>query len=416
MGELLAHYWRPMLIHLRYKGLSNESAEDLLQDFMVELLDQDLLSVADPQKGRFRSLLLTALDRFLISRVRYQHAAKRAPASLTSLDAAASDTVPAAATDAALAFERAWALDVLAEALARMERECAEAGESSRWEIFQERMVVPLFSDAPEADFSELAARHGLDSGKAAMNLLVTAKRQFSRLLRDVIREYVTRNSASSKPVRAVSKRESTKNSHGIDGINLEEHLVRQTVERELADLQQVLSQTRAVAEAVGTLQHEDDSADSVKSRYWRLLTERPSESDWWSSLFSAGSEVNDDALSAGCTDLLQRPLASVPDCDSAEGCTIGDALRDEHPSLDTLKALKHWFNLQRFSPAGDVPPPLANGLYLLVLAAALTKCGQRITGLADTQFRSGLEWLAAQRWLAKDLQRIVLNAQSTLP
>ncbi|MFO1095112.1 MAG: hypothetical protein U0992_17670 [Planctomycetaceae bacterium] len=72
-------YWRPMLIHLRFKGLSQEAAEDVLQDFMIELLDQDLLSIADPQKGKFRSLLLTALDRFLISRLRHQNAAKRSP-------------------------------------------------------------------------------------------------------------------------------------------------------------------------------------------------------------------------------------------------------------------------------------------------------------------------------------------------
>jgi DNA-directed RNA polymerase specialized sigma24 family protein len=416
MGELLAHYWRPMLIHLRYKGLSYESAEDVLQDFMIELLDQDLLSVADPQKGRFRSLLLTALDRFLISRVRYQKAAKRAPASLTSLDASVPDLVPAAEADASLAFERAWALDVLAEALARMERECSDAGETARWEVFHERMVVPLISAAPEADFSVLAGRCGLDSGKAAMNLLVTAKRQFSRLLRDVIREYVTRCPTAGGPPRARSNHQPSTNSSGIDGIDLEEHLVRQTIERELADLQQVLARTRGVAETVGTLQYEDEVARPVKARYWRLLTERANESDWWSALFGAGSEVTDDALSAGCLEILQQPLASVPDCDHESGGTIGDALRNEHPSLDTLKALKQWFNLQRFSPTRDVPAPLANGLYLLVLAAALTKCGQRITGLADAQFRAGLDWLAGQSWLAEDLQQIVLNAQSCLP
>jgi len=416
MGELLAHYWRPMLIHLRYKGLSNESAEDVLQDFMIELLDQDLLTIADPQKGRFRSLLLTALDRFLISRVRYEHAAKRAPASLTSLDASDSDSVASDETDAALAFERAWALDVLAEALARMESECEEAGDATRWQIFHERMVVPLISDAPETGFATLAARHGLDSEKAAMNLLVTAKRQFSRLLREVIREYVTRRSASAPPARAESQRTSSKNTQGIDGINLEEHLIRQTVERELADLQKVLSQTRGVAEVVGALPYDDDGTNPVKSRYWRLLTERASESDWWSALFSSGTEVNSDALFGGCVDLLQRPLASVPECDNTAAGTIGDALRNDHPSLDALKALKLWFNLQRFSPARDVPAPLANGLYLLVLATALTKCGQRITGLADVQFRGGLDWLAGQNWLPDDLHQIVRQAQSAVP
>ena len=120
-----------------------------------------------------------------------------------------------------------------------------------------------------------------------------------------------SRSSTPRRPRRTF--RSTSRNSQGIDGINLEEHLIRQTVERELADLQKVLSQTRGVAEVVGTLPYDDDGSNPVKSRYWRLLTERASESDWWSALFSSGTEVNSEALLGGCADLLQRPLASVP-------------------------------------------------------------------------------------------------------
>jgi hypothetical protein len=274
-------------------------------------------------------------------------------------------------------------------------------------------MVVPLISDAPEADFAALATRFGLDGSKAAMNLLVTAKRQFARLLREVIREYVTRSPAASKPSHT-SVRTPTSLTDTITGVDLQEHQVRQTVERELADLQQVLSRSRGVAEAVVGLQN-DETDDPAKTRYWRLLTERANESDWWSALFTAGSEVNDDALSAGCAELLQRRLAEVPDCTDTSGRTIGDVLSDPQPPLETLKALKQWFNLQRFSPARDVPAPLANGLYLAVLAVALVRSGQRITGLADAQFRAGLEWLAEQAWLSEDLRSIALDALTAL-
>lgn len=413
LGELLAHYWRPMLIHLLYKGIGNEAAEDVLQDFMIELLDLDLLSVADPEKGRFRSLLLTALDRFLISRLRYEHAAKRSPGALASLDAAGADVLPALPSEAGIAFERAWALDVLAEALARLERECADTGETIRWGIFQERMIVPLLGNAPESDYSALAARFGLEHGKAAMNLLVTAKRQFARLLREVIREYVTRSPAAARGAAAARKPTSAPTT--LDGVDLHEHQVRQTIERELVDLQLVLSRSRGVAAAVGGFQHTDDGDDPAKARYWRLLTERATESDWWSPLFSAGSEVSDDALTAGCADLLQRPIASVADGVASTHCTIGDVLRDPRPPVEQLKALKQWFNLQRFSPARDVPAPLANGLYLLVLAVALVRSGVHITGLADAQFIAGLEWLADQIWLPDDLLPVVLEAQSAL-
>ena len=71
MGALLEAYWQPMYAHLRYKGLSNEKAEDLIQEFMMEILNKDLLAIADPKRGKFRTLLLTALDRFAISQPWY---------------------------------------------------------------------------------------------------------------------------------------------------------------------------------------------------------------------------------------------------------------------------------------------------------------------------------------------------------
>jgi RNA polymerase sigma-70 factor (ECF subfamily) len=415
MGELLSCYWRPMLVHLHYKGLSNESAEDLAQDFVVELLDQNLLSIADPAKGRFRSLLLTALDHFFVSRVRYEQAAKRSPGRLASLDAEDYDHTRGDDAGAALAFERAWALDVLAEALSRMEQECADSGEVARWQIFQERIVLPLFSDLPETDYGVLAERFGLGHDKAAMNVLVTAKRQFARVLRDVIREYITRTPSASGSAGTRARLESTSRARATADVDLHEHQIRQAVEREIGELQEVLSQTRAVADLVGDLREEPECADAAKSRFWRLMTAHDLESNPWSVLFTAGTEVDDLTLSAGCEETLQRPLRQVPGCGSADAVTIGQLLRSDRPPLPVLQSLKGWFNLQRFSPVRDVPAPLANGLYLLVLAVALIRRGERITGLADPQFRAGLEWLADQRWLGEDLRTIVVAARDLL-
>ncbi|MBL8848466.1 MAG: hypothetical protein JNG89_02235 [Planctomycetaceae bacterium] len=415
MGELLAHYWRPMLIHLRYKGLGNESAEDVLQDFVVELLDQDLLTLADPHKGKFRSLLLTALDRFYISRLRHQQAAKRSPGAIASLDAGESEVARAGDASAAMAFERAWALDVLAEALARLEEECIAAADFARWQIFQERVVFPLLGDAPETDYGVLARRFGLEHAKAAMNVLVTAKRQFARVLRDVIREYVTRSPAVARSSESIVPPAASLRTGAIAGLDLQEHQTRQAVERELSELQQVLANSRSVADLVVQI-HDDDSVDESKSRHWRMLTEHADESESWSVLFAAGSEADDDALSAGCDDLLRRPLSDVPECHDAPAATVGELLRGANPPVAALLALKNWFNMQRFSPTRDVPAPLANGMYLLVLAVALVQCDQRITGLADPQFRAGLEWLAAQPWIAEDLRSIALAANAALP
>ena len=95
MGELLEQYWRPMFIHLKCKGLKHTQAEDILQDFVVTLLDKNLLAVADPSKGKFRSLLLTALDRFLVSRFRHAAGSSNSPAQIPRLAARASRSAAA---------------------------------------------------------------------------------------------------------------------------------------------------------------------------------------------------------------------------------------------------------------------------------------------------------------------------------
>src|SRR2546423_13954301 len=56
------------------RGHSVTDAQDLTQDFFVMLLKGNLLSLADPARGRFRSLLRTAVENFLNDK---QHLARR---------------------------------------------------------------------------------------------------------------------------------------------------------------------------------------------------------------------------------------------------------------------------------------------------------------------------------------------------
>jgi RNA polymerase sigma-70 factor (ECF subfamily) len=68
IGLMLERYWKPIYCYLRRKGYDNESAKDLTQGFLHEVvLNRDLVKKADRSRGRFRSLLLTALNRYLIN-------------------------------------------------------------------------------------------------------------------------------------------------------------------------------------------------------------------------------------------------------------------------------------------------------------------------------------------------------------
>jgi DNA-directed RNA polymerase specialized sigma24 family protein len=80
IGELLQAYWKPVYCYLRHRGYDNEEAKDLTQDFFQEVvLGRELIQQADRTKGRFRTLLLRALDRFLTSAYRKKVARKRIP-------------------------------------------------------------------------------------------------------------------------------------------------------------------------------------------------------------------------------------------------------------------------------------------------------------------------------------------------
>jgi RNA polymerase sigma-70 factor (ECF subfamily) len=192
MGKLLENYWQPMYAHVRFKGVDHQKAEDLVQEFSLQILENDLLSIADPARGKFRTLLLTALDRFVVSRFRYETAAKRAPESSRSLDAAEVDYTQSAEAPASAAFDRAYALDVIAQVLAKMKQECEATGDAARWVVFENRIVSPMLESTEPVEYLELAQDLGLKDEKAAMNLLVTAKRQFTRLLKNHVRDYVS--------------------------------------------------------------------------------------------------------------------------------------------------------------------------------------------------------------------------------
>src|SRR6476620_10332512 len=67
LSDLLRLYVGPIRAFIiARRGVSPDQADDIVQDFLsVKWIEQDLLSRAQRDKGRFRSYLLTALDHFI---------------------------------------------------------------------------------------------------------------------------------------------------------------------------------------------------------------------------------------------------------------------------------------------------------------------------------------------------------------
>lgn len=122
LTELCEKYWYPLFAFLRRKGHSPDEAADYVQSFFVELIDKDFLKSVEPEKGRFRWFLMSAVKRFVGKQIEKQRAQKRGgDRKIFSVDLANAEqryqTEPIDGWSAEKLFDRRWAMTVLEEAL-----------------------------------------------------------------------------------------------------------------------------------------------------------------------------------------------------------------------------------------------------------------------------------------------------------
>lgn len=126
-------YWYPLYAYLRRSGWEPADAEDIVQGFFARLLDGTLLgTLTGSGRGRFRSLLLTALKNFATDTYRATKASKRGG----HIEQVPLDTTLAeeqwhmeagAAASPDQTYDRAWAAATLAAAGSRLRAEYERA-------------------------------------------------------------------------------------------------------------------------------------------------------------------------------------------------------------------------------------------------------------------------------------------------
>jgi len=192
LGRLLVRYLPALQAHLVYgKRLPPERADDLIQEFVAgKIIEKDLIARADRQLGKFRTFLLTALDRFVMNQFRDERAKKRAPsdAAVVALDERQDGSQTT--RHPSEAFDIAWARGIVSQALQRMRVECESSGRDDVWGVFECRVVGPTLEGSKPVDYRELVRRFGFQSPSQASNALITGKRMYARALRAVVGEY----------------------------------------------------------------------------------------------------------------------------------------------------------------------------------------------------------------------------------
>ncbi|MEO8428626.1 MAG: sigma factor [Verrucomicrobiota bacterium] len=184
LEKLCRVYWYPLYAYVRRRGSSPEDAQDLTQSFFARLLERDLLSLASPQRGRFRSFLLTSLKNFLADEHDRASSRKRgAGQPLISLDALDGEAryalEPADEISPDKLFERRWATTVLEQAWMRLETEYAAEGKA---DLFRE---LRRFNSAAESapGYAEAAGNLGLPEN-TVKSLVHRMRRRYRTLLR----------------------------------------------------------------------------------------------------------------------------------------------------------------------------------------------------------------------------------------
>jgi hypothetical protein len=174
-------------------------ADDLLQGFLADkVLEQRLIVHADPTRGRFRTFLLAALDRYVIDEHRRDRARKRSPRSEIDDIDDHRDTLAADGPARTNAFDIAWAREVLGEVLTLMREQCEQSGRADLWDVFNVRYLKPATEGIEPEPHESIAQRLKLESPHHAGNLLITAKRMYTRVFITVVSRYA----ASQEEVR----------------------------------------------------------------------------------------------------------------------------------------------------------------------------------------------------------------------
>lgn len=195
VGDFLKGYWKPVYCYLRHKGYNNERAKDLTQGFFYEVvLGRELIQRADRTKGRFRTLLLRALDRYLVSIHRKETAQKRIPQDkLISLGDATFGDLPEATgnLDSDEVFQYTWVCELLDRMLEEVEVECRQSGMAVHWDMFNDRVLRPILTSAEPLALEELCRKYGIDSTTQASSMIFAVKRRFQAAAKRLLRESV---------------------------------------------------------------------------------------------------------------------------------------------------------------------------------------------------------------------------------
>lgn len=187
--SLCENYWYPLYAYLRRRGYPADRAQDLTQEFFVRVLEGRYLDRADPDRGRFRSFLLSSLKFFVADEEDRNRAHKRGGGALVPLEFSSGEEryqrEPAHQETPERIFEQRWALSVLDRVVERLRSEFVQHGRPEHFE----RLKVFLLGQ-PDAPYAALAGE--MNSSEGALKVAIhRLRKRYRELFRQEIADTV---------------------------------------------------------------------------------------------------------------------------------------------------------------------------------------------------------------------------------
>jgi len=184
LETLCASYWYPLYAYVRRAGRSVEDAQDLTQEFFARLLEKQYLGLASPERGRFRTFLLSSLKNFLANDWKRAHRQKRGgDVATVSIDTALGENryaaEPVDAADPEKLYEKRWATTLLDLTIDRLRKDYEASG---RLQLF-DQLKIFVWGERSDCSYAAIAQHLGLSEGavKVAVHRL---RHRFRELLR----------------------------------------------------------------------------------------------------------------------------------------------------------------------------------------------------------------------------------------
>lgn len=188
LDDFVSRYRPAVSQFFRYLGHSVEESAELSQEVFLRIFQDDLLGKADPERGRFRSLLLAVARSVHKDALRRRHAEKRR-GHIVPLD----EVEPTGARDGSPEeFDRIFVQNILKIALDRLRRE---------WENGYRALALHMNG----LDYDEIAEQMGC-SAKHVDNFLMRGKKRLIRWIREEVAAYARSGEEYQEEIRFLSR------------------------------------------------------------------------------------------------------------------------------------------------------------------------------------------------------------------